>query len=522
MEGIHMRTLSRWLLAAAFIALFSAAGCDCEETFTALKSEVEVVARDGDKTIDPSAQPVDFGDVPVQSAKKIDIAIRSKGTFTLKVESIKLTGESSPEFALEGVTGTIRVEPSREFVFKAVFAPKDKGKESASIEILTDNETAKRIIVPLEGNGVEAIVTSRDIDFGEVPVGTNATESSTINNDGNIPLVIEKAAFTENPTDDGIGAFDLIKGAEPGTSIPPGGKFDITVLFSPNARKAYTGKLEIRARDSARPPITVNLRGKGVAPVIQAQPQLLDFGTGVSSGERVFTITNVGDPGQDLVIEEDGDPGTPAPIRFAENTAKEFTLTLPAGLTSAASALKLKAGDPSSKAEVAVKYTPSQATSALGRVIVMSNDPLAPRDGVEIQLRAAAPAPSIQVFPANASFDSDGKTTEDKTTFSICNVGTADLGVLDIQIKQAGSEFTFNNIPAKGTIVKPDPGAALDCSDAKNAVTFEVVYAPKTNGTHTAAFVVVSNDPQKTCDDSNKPRFQQDCVRTLTGVSKGK
>lgn len=81
-----------------------------------------------------------------------------------------------------------------------------------------------------------------------------------------------------------------------GTSVPPGGKCDVQVAFTPTATGTRSGSLNF-SFGGAFPTETVPLTGSGTQPAVTLSPTSLSFGqqaNGTTSGAQQVTLTNTG------------------------------------------------------------------------------------------------------------------------------------------------------------------------------------------------------------------------------------
>lgn len=139
---------------------------------------------------------------------------------------------------------------------------------------------------------VTAEVTSRDVDFGQVLVGTSVDSTLTayIRNTGGIPVEVTGMRVTGADNFQ----FQIVSGVPPYT-IPPGGTETIELSFSPNAIRRFNAQLEIGTNIDT---LVQNLTGEGVAPLLRVRTTIVDFGR-VEVGDfkdSIVTavITNVG------------------------------------------------------------------------------------------------------------------------------------------------------------------------------------------------------------------------------------
>src|SRR5215472_8383008 len=133
-------------------------------------------------------------------------------------------------------------------------------------------------------------VNPTSINFGNVVVGTNLSQSLIISNTGNATLTITQINVT--------GATFSATGYTLPLSINAGQQTSITVAFLPAAVSTVSGSVSI-VSNAPTSPTSVGLSGSGVAATLTlgTNPTSLSFGnilTGTTSATQNVTITNTG------------------------------------------------------------------------------------------------------------------------------------------------------------------------------------------------------------------------------------
>lgn len=135
-------------------------------------------------------------------------------------------------------------------------------------------------------------VSSRDIDFGEVLVGSwkDSTLTGYIRNTGGIDLTLQELRLSGSYASN----FEIVSGAVP-QSIPAGGSAPIELRFSPDAVGPFDAQLTIVTDIDT---LVQNVSGIGVNPRLLLNASVIDFGL-VEVGSRKDTtvdivMTNIG------------------------------------------------------------------------------------------------------------------------------------------------------------------------------------------------------------------------------------
>lgn len=141
-----------------------------------------------------------------------------------------------------------------------------------------------------------------------------------------------------------------------GTAVPPGGKCDVQVVFTPTATGTRSGALNFTF-GGLYPTETVPLTGTGTQPGVSLSPTSLSFGqqaTGTTSGAQQVTLTNTGT----------------GPLTITSiQTTKEFAETNTCGGTVAVGA----------SCTIQVTFTPTASGPQTGTLTIADNAPDSPQ-----------------------------------------------------------------------------------------------------------------------------------------------
>ena len=245
------------------------------------------------------------------------------------------------------------------------FEPTGDGNYTATLKILSNDPDEPSLSLALSGSGFLEIpnitLSTAAIDFGRTPVGDPQTETLTISNEGGAELSGSLALF-------GDAAFELSQAT---FQIPAGEMVDVTVTFTAEAERDYTGLIEVTSNDPDEGRLTVSLAGLGwiPVPVIELSTTSMEFRNVVVGVPRtkILTITNAGeiDLTGDLALTGDG--------AFA---ISETDLMLA----------------PGAALNVDVTFTPDAVRAFQATITITSNDPNDPEVAVDLDGNAANPA----------------------------------------------------------------------------------------------------------------------------------
>ena len=291
--------------------------------------------------------------------------------------------------------------------------------------------------------------------FGDVNVGSSATLSTTVSNNGDAACDVSIARTGSND----FSATPL------NFSVAPGGSRAVSVSYEPAQAGADNGSLAVNSNDPDSPTVNVALSGNGVEQQVQecniaVNPTTLAFGdvTVGSSATLSTTVSNSGSAACNVTIAQTGSADfAAAPLTF--NVA------------------------PGGSRAVSVSYTPGEVGTDTGNLAVGSNDPDTPSvdvalsgNGVQQQVQEC----NIAVGPTTLAFGNVVVGSSATLSTTISNSGAA---VCNVDLNQGGS----NDFAIVGaTLFNVAPGGSQ---------SVDVTYTPGAAGADTGNIAVNSNDP---------------------------
>src|ERR1043166_1562766 len=134
--------------------------------------------------------------------------------------------------------------------------------DSGSVEIVSDDPDTPELSVALDGRGTAQTsacnidLNPQSISFGNVGLGSNATQNLTIRNNGESPCTV--SGITLN----GSTAFSFSN--SPPFTVLPGGSVVVSVSFAPSIVGADSAVLRVTSTDPNDPQQFIDLAGTGV------------------------------------------------------------------------------------------------------------------------------------------------------------------------------------------------------------------------------------------------------------------
>jgi hypothetical protein len=195
--------------------------------------------------------------------------------------------------------------PGNSRVHTVTFSPLDLANRSATLTVVHDDQDLSAVVISLSGTGRRPEITlvqppGASIDFGEVAVDTNSTQSTvTVRNDGNGSLVIDAVTLTGSDP----GEFVISNGMVPPPDlvVAPGASLSWSVRCRPTTQGVKTASFRIDNNDdqvTPEDPLAVSLTCRGVRSTLVASPSPVEFPdtrVGSSAEPVTVTLTNTGD-----------------------------------------------------------------------------------------------------------------------------------------------------------------------------------------------------------------------------------
>ncbi len=259
----------------------------------------------GRADLDVMTASLAFGDVPVNPspAPSQSITIGNAGNQTLTFNAAVVASPFSSFYTLGGCATACAVAPGTTEQFTVTFNPTSPTIPDANVDIevvpTNDPDTAS-VTIPVTGRGVGALIDAPTSlpSFDDVEVGKlSGTQTLTITNTGNAPLVISDASFASGGSD--YIAMTGTTGPQM-TTVPPMGSVSWDLVCQPSTHGSRPGTFRIASNSTAQSLADVSLACTGrqgvLAVSVPGGGTLIDFGS-VAEGvvdTETFTLSNTG------------------------------------------------------------------------------------------------------------------------------------------------------------------------------------------------------------------------------------
>ncbi len=426
-----------------------------------------------DPQISIDTTSLSFPDTNVGSSSNLTFTISNGSAANSSVLTYYFTegGTNPGDFAVTGNNCTVgspcTLIPGNSRIHTVTFSPLDLAARSATLTVVHDDQDVADIVVSLSGSGRRPEITlvqppGGAIDFGEVAVGTNSTQSTvTVRNDGNANLIIDAVSLTGSDP----GEFAIPTGSvpPPSISVAPGGTASWTVRCHPTSTGVKSASFRIDNNDTQvtpEDPLTVSLTCRSVQSALVASPSPVEFPdtvVGTAAQPVTVTLTNMGDAA--LMLHGISVSSSAFPI---EGTLPELPLEIDAGAST----------------EITIGFAPTLQTEYAGTITLQTDS-----DVHSVALSGRATLAELALSPAPFDFGAvavGGDPTEQLFTIT----------------SSAASPFQLDSVSvdhAAFAVTRVDPAAYPAAIDPGGTATFSLAAGPGTVGTAAGTLTVMTS-----------------------------
>jgi hypothetical protein len=421
--------------------------------------------------------PVQFGSVRVGSQAVREIELEACGTSAVTISGVSLSDEEAG-FELVSPLDTgengLTLEVGERESFMVRFTPTTTISRSVLLVIESDDLAFPLREVPVNAQGAVSNLSPSPQVLSFDNVGLNTTKDLTLSvrNIGTWPVEVNGVRFELQ--DSPFSVLDA-ESAFPFT-LEAGQQEELTVRFFPDVEGSAFDNMTIES-DNSTGDVSVGLSGRGTAATVQLSVgDALSFDN-VQIGthrDAVITIMNVGR----------------APL-----TLSDWGLSLGESVFSVTPSASQTVLPYNASVDVTVTFTPSATGTFQGLFYLDSNDTVATRQHVEIDLTGVAIDPVLKLsesFPYNFGQVFVG-AQGGPLAVAITNDG---VGPLTINAIAHNDLFTDgfilvvpnDNFPA---VLRPD-------STSDDTLNFIVIFSPSAASNYAGTIQIESNDPDRT------------------------
>jgi hypothetical protein len=368
-------------------------------------------------SIDLSATSLTFGNLAVGQSATQTVTLSNSGTEMLTVSAISVSGAG---FTASGPHLPLSLNAGQSATITAAFKPTSSAKETGMITIAS-NAPSSPSLVALSGNGITAAgltATPASIAFGSVAVGSEATQTVSLTNNGSESAAISKIAAT--------GTGVSISGAAAPMTLAAGQSANLAITYKPTTAGSLSGTVSITS-NASNPSMVIDLTATATskaAATLTVTPASIAFGNVAVGSEATQTVKLANTGGEAATISKMSYSGTGVSV---------------SGLTAPAT---LAAGQ---TVNLTVTYKPVSAGTLAGALSVTSNatDPT-----MQVGLSATATASTLSATPSSVSFGNVVVGSNTTQTIRLQNIGTSKVTISGVTPSVSGVVVSGITLPA--------------------------------------------------------------------------
>ena len=407
----------------------------------------------------------DFGTLTVGQTRTLQVAIKNRGEGTLSLLQLGDINSSSEAYVLSEHCTNQSLAPNKLCRLNVTFQPQSDGIQNATLSIQSNDPAKPVITMSLKGKAIllipKMVVSSMaDYQFGAIDVNRTQDLWIRIANTGNGPLQIGEILPS---TDD----FFLKSPSCANQIVAPDNECKMRVTFKPQSNGIRKATLSIASNDPDTPLLKVSLKGEGIALThkISVLSKTLDFGLQPidSTTTEDFRITSKGTGNLQLGL--------------IQVSSTDFRLDT----TTCANKTMLPGRD----CFVPVTFRPQSGGAKNAILSIPSDDPEIPILKVSLTGEGIVLMPNIAVNSTDYDFGDLSVGNTKSLYFEIENRGDGDLKIGQLKLaSQAAFSLSHDNCTNSNLA-------------AYQACTVLMIFQPKSGGTKTASFSILSNDPDQ-------------------------
>ncbi|MHB8872886.1 MAG: choice-of-anchor D domain-containing protein [Myxococcaceae bacterium] len=227
---------------------------------------------------------MEFGRIEAQSQKRLTLPIENPGPIAVEVLP-KVLGADQDELELVP-GGPFTLQPGGRQELAVTFGPQRVGRKQLALAI-APCDTCLDEIVPVAAEALEQAVVAEPggLDFGQVPVDRDQTETVFLHNLSTEPMQVnrlELAGSSDPSFSLGLGQFPLLLG--------PGELRPFVVRYSPGHMGHAIGRLAFQVESLRHPSTDVFLHAFGGAAELCASPLSIEFGERAVGSKNPVTV----------------------------------------------------------------------------------------------------------------------------------------------------------------------------------------------------------------------------------------
>jgi Abnormal spindle-like microcephaly-assoc'd, ASPM-SPD-2-Hydin/Protein of unknown function (DUF1573) len=237
-------------------------------------------------TVSASPASLSFGNVNTGNTSAKSVTLTNNGNASMTLSQIAVNGK---DVHVSGITTPTTIAVGKSAILNVTFTP--ASAESVTGNITVSSTQGANAVIPVSGSGVQAAlsVTPTNAAFGNVSLGTAASQTIQLSNTGTAALTVSQLSVAGSGYSTGNVTLPI--------TLNPGQASTFNIQYLPTVAGSATGSVSV-VSTAPNSPATIALSGSGVAATqtISLSATNISFGsvtTGTASTHGV-TVTNTG------------------------------------------------------------------------------------------------------------------------------------------------------------------------------------------------------------------------------------
>ena len=376
-------------------------------------------AQNSGPALSVSANTVNFGNVVVGQNASQSVTLSSTGNAPVTISGVSVAGSL---FSASGVTTPMTLNPGQTATLNLGFTSPHVSSFTGVVTI-TSNSSAGNLTINMSAAGVAGnpvlSVSASAINFGNVLVGQNASQSVTLSSTGNAPVTISDISVA--------GSLFSASGVPVPTTLNPGQTATLNLGFTSPHVSSFTGIVTITSNSSAGN-LTINMSAAGVSAALSAISCVQTSMTGAGTDICTVSLNGVAPSGGVAVALSSNNAAATVPA----------SVTVPVNATSAT-------------------FTATASAVASAQTATLTATAGGVSQSFNLQLNAATP--TLAASSTNVSFGNVNVGQNASRVVTLSSTGTAPVIISGISI--VGSLFTSSGLTPPLTL-NPGQTATLN------------------------------------------------------------
>src|ERR1700744_4937198 len=245
-------------------------------------------AQSGGAHLNVSSNAVNFGNVIAGQTVSQSVTLSSTGNASVTISGISVAGSL---FSASGIATPMTLKPGQTATLHLAFTSPHVSTFTGIVTI-SSNSSSGNLTINMSAAGVAGnpvlAVSSSTINFGNIVVGQNASQSVTLSSIGNAPVTISGISVA--------GSLFSVAGVATPMTLNPGQTAILNLGFTSPHVSTFTGIVTITSNSSAGN-LTISMSAAGVSAALSAISCVQSSMTGAGTDACTVTLSSAAPSG---------------------------------------------------------------------------------------------------------------------------------------------------------------------------------------------------------------------------------